>query len=271
MYFYHNEASWPQQGSCQKSTRIGLAYAHKLVQIQHLSCSSECLTFSILHILLEFNPINFPWTIQHAQFLLQLAYATMCNSSQGSTLDEVVLILCSKVFSQGQLYYRVYYIRHRDACCKRLSAENDTTETRNVVYQELLFPGWVLMKLSINVSFDLKPWCVFIILNPSYPSPAIIVQWYTYHCDYYWYYLGVHCYKITQSFSYTWGCGIIYECIWSPDWPSFFVIINLVICSHIPSAVNNLTKFQTAGWTPPKVGKPSPVLELIYNYWYNSK
>jgi len=113
----------------------------KFFQIHLFDSSSHRLTFYIPRITFEFQPINGPRTIQRRQFPLQLAYATTFNSCQGLTLDKVVLDLHSNVFSHGQLYFSVSRLRQRDACRKLMIEDNDTWETKNVVYRELLMCG----------------------------------------------------------------------------------------------------------------------------------
>lgn len=64
----------------------------------------------------------------------------MFNSSQGLTLDRVVLDLHTPVFSHGQLYTALTRVRQRNHIL--LLIEKDQTSnfftTKNIVYSELL-------------------------------------------------------------------------------------------------------------------------------------
>mgnify|MGYP003622942105 CR=1 FL=1 len=86
----------------------------------------------------EFNPQHSSWTVQRKQFPLRLAYATTFNSSQGLTLDRMVLDLRQGVFAHGQLYTALTRIRHRSHGRTLFTPTNVLRETTNVVSQELL-------------------------------------------------------------------------------------------------------------------------------------
>jgi len=86
----------------------------------------------------EFNPNRSSWTVLRKQFPLRLAYATTFNSSQGLTLDRMVIDLRQGVFAHGQLYTALSRIRHRDHGRALFSPTNLLGQTTNVVSRELL-------------------------------------------------------------------------------------------------------------------------------------
>ena len=72
------------------------------------------------------------------QFLLQLAYATTFNSSQGLTLDRAVIDLWRGVFAHGQLYTGLTRFQQRDHGRVLFALGNILGQTNNIVSQELL-------------------------------------------------------------------------------------------------------------------------------------
>jgi hypothetical protein len=86
----------------------------------------------------EFNPNRSSWTVLRKQLLLRLAYATTFNSSQGLTLDRMIVDLRQGVFAHGQLYTALTRIRHRDYGRALFSPTNLLGQTTNVVSHELL-------------------------------------------------------------------------------------------------------------------------------------
>jgi hypothetical protein len=86
----------------------------------------------------EFNPNRSSWTVLRKQFPLRLAYATTFNSSQGLTLDRMVIDLRQGAFAHGQLYAALTRVRHRDHGRALFSPTNLFGQTTNVVSHELL-------------------------------------------------------------------------------------------------------------------------------------
>lgn len=92
----------------------------------------------IPQITFEFRPPFAPWTVNRQQIPLRLAYSTTFNSCQGLTLDRCVLDLRTPVFAHGQLYTSISRVRRRDDIRAMFSEVNETHQTTNVVYPELL-------------------------------------------------------------------------------------------------------------------------------------
>jgi hypothetical protein len=115
-----------------------------IIQVELLSgqsSSNNDQSFCLPQINFEFQPRQSSWTVQHWQFLLQLAYATTFNSCQGLTLDRVVLDLTSPVFAHGQLYTSLSRVRKSSDICVLFPHDNDNYETVNIVHHQLLLPS----------------------------------------------------------------------------------------------------------------------------------
>ena len=95
-------------------------------------------TVLIPRISLEPSVEDFPVKFRHHQFPVQLAFAMTINKSQGQSVANVGLGLCTPVFSHGQLYVAL-------SCCtskswiKELFPENEMgTKTVNIVWPQIL-------------------------------------------------------------------------------------------------------------------------------------
>ncbi|CAG8811436.1 11804_t:CDS:2, partial [Racocetra persica] len=85
-----------------------------------------------------FQPDHCSWTVYRKQFPLRLAYSTTFNSSQGLTLDRIIIDLRTHVFAHGQLYTAISRVKNKDDCLILLPESNTTAKTVNIVYKELI-------------------------------------------------------------------------------------------------------------------------------------
>lgn len=84
------------------------------------------------------QPHGFGFKVLRKQIPVVPSYASTFNGCQGLTVSKLVLDLRRPVFSHGQLYSAMTRVpNHRDVLVLRMQ-EATTTETTNVVWQELL-------------------------------------------------------------------------------------------------------------------------------------
>jgi ATP-dependent DNA helicase PIF1 len=79
--------------------------------------------------------------LSRTQFPVQSAFAMTINKAQGQTLENVVVSLLDPVFSHGQLYValsRVTALSKLKILLKKSEHDQQTRETKNVVFQEVL-------------------------------------------------------------------------------------------------------------------------------------
>ncbi|CAG8769459.1 3928_t:CDS:2, partial [Cetraspora pellucida] len=100
-----------QDGLCKNSRVIITNIGHRLITVKNpiTNCIAHLPRITFL-----FRSSHFPFKIRRHQFPLRLAYSSTFNSSQGLTLDRVVLDLHTLVFSHGQLYTALTRVRQRN-------------------------------------------------------------------------------------------------------------------------------------------------------------
>ena len=93
------------------------------------------------------SDIGMPFTMTRRQFPIRLAFAMTINKAQGQSLKRVGIHLEKPVFGHGQLYVALSRARSLDSIFVavtgneaqgKLIVANNTTFTKNIVYQEVL-------------------------------------------------------------------------------------------------------------------------------------
>ncbi|KAF8221153.1 hypothetical protein L208DRAFT_1329903 [Tricholoma matsutake] len=86
----------------------------------------------------HFQPPAYNFNVHQKQIPLAVCYATTFNGCQGLTVQHLALYLRQPVFSHGQLYTAMTCVSDSQNVVILKAADDNSTTTRNVVWQELL-------------------------------------------------------------------------------------------------------------------------------------
>ena len=80
---------------------------------------------------------DLPFILERTQFPVRLCFAMTVNKSQGQSLGQVGVDLCTPAFTHGQLYVALSRVTSLDGLTL-LPSEQSPSHTDNVVYPEVL-------------------------------------------------------------------------------------------------------------------------------------
>jgi ATP-dependent exoDNAse (exonuclease V) alpha subunit len=95
-------------------------------------------TFHVPRITFKFKPGRSDYTILRKQLPVVACYAVTFNSCQGLTVQRLALDLRRPVFAHGQLYTAMTRVPNSHDVVILKSEGDDSTLTRNIVWEELL-------------------------------------------------------------------------------------------------------------------------------------
>ena len=128
----------PANGLCNGTRMILLDIKTNMLRCQILGGDHAGKEVFIPRITLEPSEESLPINLTCHQFPVCLAFVMTINKSQGQSIINVGIDVCTPVFSHGQLYVALSRCTSSDKIKVLFSDQSDTTRTINVVYPEIL-------------------------------------------------------------------------------------------------------------------------------------
>jgi ATP-dependent exoDNAse (exonuclease V) alpha subunit len=133
-----------KRGLCNGTRATIIQMSNRLLEIRLITGDHAGETALIPRITLSpsLTALDFAIKLNRRQFPIQLAFAMTINKAQGQTLDHIGIDLRNEVFAHGQLY--VAFSRATSSknikvlLSDETGAQHSSTNTRNIVYQEVL-------------------------------------------------------------------------------------------------------------------------------------
>ena len=128
----------PSSGLCNGTRLVLTRIKPQVLECQILSGVGYGNIVLIPRISIEPSTEDIPVKFKHCQFPVWLAFAMTINKSQGQSVVNVGLDLCTPVFSHGQLYVALSHCTS-ESCIKVLFPEHEKgTKTVNIVWPQIL-------------------------------------------------------------------------------------------------------------------------------------
>ena len=129
----------PSGGLCNGTRLIVTGFGERVIQAKILSGIHQGISVFIPRISISTTSSSgLPFTLRRHQYPIRVAFGMSINKSQGQSLLYIGIYLHTPVFAHGQLYVALSRAKDYQNIYISLPSPNESTQTDNIVYLEVL-------------------------------------------------------------------------------------------------------------------------------------